>query len=87
MNLRRERQPHAAHAKEGVRFAVDRDSGYGLVAAGIQRADHDRTTAGPGNQATVKGDLSRLVRRPLCKQQLGAYQADAIADRRMMVSL
>ncbi len=75
-----EREAKTAQSEEGVALALGREPGDRLVAAGIERADHDRPAARPAEDVTIGAILSLLVGQLLApEQELGPGQTDAVA--------
>ena len=75
-----QRQPDAAPAQEGVGFLADLDIRQALVAADVERADHQRPASERLGDRAIGGELlffsGRL--RAAQEQELGAQHAHAL---------
>ena len=80
-----QRQADAAQAQEGIALPFRRQSRDRLVAAGVERADGDGPSLGPGDQPGIDLKLPLLVRPAGAagEQEFGAGQPDAVAMRRI----
>src|SRR3954454_19510772 len=77
------RYADAAQPAERVALAVDRQSGNWLVAPRIERADRNRSSCRPIENAPIDRILGFLIRQALrCfEQKFGTHKANAVADR------
>ena len=82
---RAKRQPQSADPQERIALAFDGEPRDRLVAACIERADDHGPALRPLDEAAVGAILVLLAwqRAAIVEQELGAHQADAIADRRV----